>query len=168
MESGLHSYSKPTLHLTNLQLYHTTNSPYFNIYHLFISHHYIIPVYIFMSLVVCFMLLLMKVYMTETFNQLKLWCYVKLNNSTIKNSRQNVGLEFEKLQECAEKKSNSRFIHTTYEQTNCTNDYVDICCVVASCTVTYMECFHWVTYQLQWWYSLYWQHFLCCWHLYSP
>ena len=56
---------------------------YFNISHLFISHHYIIPVYIFISPVVCFMLLLTKVYMTKTFNRIKFWCYVKLNNSTI-------------------------------------------------------------------------------------
>ena len=45
MESGLHSYSKANSFL----LYHTANSPhflYFNISHLFISHHYIIPVYI--------------------------------------------------------------------------------------------------------------------------
>ena len=51
--------------------------------HLFISHHYIIPVYIFISPVVCFMLLLTKVYMTETFHGIKFRCYVKLNNSTI-------------------------------------------------------------------------------------
>ena len=52
MESGLHSYSKPTLHLTNFLLYHTTNSPhflYFNISHLFISHHYVTPVYYYIT-----------------------------------------------------------------------------------------------------------------------
>ena len=38
-------------------LYHTINTPhflYFNISHLFISHHYVIPVYIFISPVVCY------------------------------------------------------------------------------------------------------------------
>ena len=40
-------------------LYHTINTPhflYFNISHLFISHHYVIPVYIFISPVICFLL----------------------------------------------------------------------------------------------------------------